>query len=167
MQRSAQTRGAKVPLLIDNISVLGALGKGRSSSRALNSLCRRLAAETILCDVALILYPVPSHLNLANAPSRSVKMRVPRGTSSLAPTRRIAIIVLRKADKKENTVRDYKGATLRFAHWLEEHYPSCKSVTEFDRHLAEYGCQLFTANPKRGQHQKFLYTIYGIRNSIP
>ena len=168
MQRSALTRGARVHFLIDNFAVLGALGKGWSSSRALNRLCRRLAAEKIHGDVALLLYWVPSHLNPADArrgPSRCQSLARP--AHLLLRNELGAINFLRKAKKKENTVRDYKRATLCFAHWLEEQYPYCKPVTELDRRLAEYGCQLLTANPKRGQHQKFLCTLYSIEFFMP
>lgn len=56
--------------LCDSQVVLGVVVKGRSSSRQLNRLLRRLAALLVAGGVALVLAWVESHLNPADEPSR-------------------------------------------------------------------------------------------------
>lgn len=70
MGRSSVTREKRVQLLVDNTGVLGALGKGRSASTALNRLCRQVFALTSRLGLSLELYWAPSDLNPADFPSR-------------------------------------------------------------------------------------------------
>lgn len=71
MRRAPSSRSHRVSIFIDNTVILGALGKGRSSSTVLNRLCRQLCASLILGDIQLELYWVPSKINPADGPSRA------------------------------------------------------------------------------------------------
>lgn len=70
MGKGCITPDLRVPLLVDNTGVLGALGKGRSSSRVLNRLCRQVFAIAALQGTVLELHWVSSTLNPANGRSR-------------------------------------------------------------------------------------------------
>ena len=73
MSKTSGTRDGRVVLLVDSAVALGALGKGRSASHALNRLCRQVFASTALYGVSLALHWVPSGLNPADEPSRRVR----------------------------------------------------------------------------------------------
>ena len=59
-------------MLSDNISLVLALGKGRSSSRHLIRCCRSLFAIGVACDMSFTVRWIASELNPADAPSRFV-----------------------------------------------------------------------------------------------
>eukprot|EP00438_Fugacium_kawagutii_P035066 Skav236673 [mRNA] locus=scaffold338:400738:405778:- [translate_table: standard] len=65
--------------LSDSQVVLGVVVKGRSSSRQLNRLLRRLAALLVAGGVALVVAWVETHLNPADAPSREHEPQASRG----------------------------------------------------------------------------------------
>ena len=54
----------------DSHATLGCLGKGRSSARTLNRLCRRIAGYLLASNTKLYLVYTPSELNPADEPSR-------------------------------------------------------------------------------------------------
>lgn len=72
MATSPISRNCRVVLLIDSTSALGAVAKGRSSSRLLNNIRRRLAVAEIAANVQILAHWVPSALNPADKPSRDV-----------------------------------------------------------------------------------------------
>jgi hypothetical protein len=64
--------GARVLLLTDSTAVLGALLKGRTSSRTLLARTRQVAAVTLAAGVRLSVRWVPSEANPADGPSRGL-----------------------------------------------------------------------------------------------
>ena len=72
-------RRQRILCCVDSRVVLGAVSKGRSSSRRLNFCLRRLAFECLSASLSVDLLWVPSWGNLADAPSRSSSL------CSLAP----------------------------------------------------------------------------------
>ena len=67
---SRQRLHTRVPILVDSSSVVGALSKGRSSSRRLLRQCRRIAALCLAADIRPYYVWVPTAHNPADAPSR-------------------------------------------------------------------------------------------------
>lgn len=63
-----------VPWLIDSSALIGALVKGRSSSKRLNKICQKVALLSILSDVKVAWIWVPSSWNPADAASRSFSL---------------------------------------------------------------------------------------------
>ena len=68
--RSAANAGQRLVALLDNQAASGAAAKGRSSSRRMNRLLRRLAAFLFAADVYIAPRYVPSGVNPADPPSR-------------------------------------------------------------------------------------------------
>ena len=60
----------RVPVLVDSSAVVGALAKGRSSSRRLLRQCRRVAALCLASDIRPYYVWVPTDHNPADGPSR-------------------------------------------------------------------------------------------------
>ncbi len=73
--RSVARHGKRTAALLDSKVWLGAAAKGRSSSRALNRLCRRAGALIMAGDLDMCLIFVPSVENPSDAPSRGVHRR--------------------------------------------------------------------------------------------
>lgn len=73
MASCPETRGHRVLALMDNTSTLGAVAKGRSSSFALNTTCRKIASVLLDHNISQIAHWVPTALNLADEPSRSLE----------------------------------------------------------------------------------------------
>jgi len=69
----AGVREKRCVIYTDSLVVLGAFTKGRSSSRALNRLCRCYAALCLAFRIRPILKYVPSAENLADGPSRGIR----------------------------------------------------------------------------------------------
>ena len=67
--------GKRIIFLVDSMALLGALAKGRSSTRRLNRLCRRVAALLLATRIRPVWVWVESALNPADAPSRAVGQR--------------------------------------------------------------------------------------------
>ena len=61
--------------LVDSFVVRGATSKGRSSSRALSAILRRVGAATVAFGVYLTLPFVPTRWNPADDPTRDVELR--------------------------------------------------------------------------------------------
>jgi hypothetical protein len=70
--RNLENRGKRVVFLVDNLALMGALKKGRSPSRRLNRICRRVAAHVVAGDLFIDYYYVRSAYNPADGPSRQV-----------------------------------------------------------------------------------------------
>ena len=68
--RSAANAGQRLVALLDNQAASGAAAKGRSSSRRMNRLLRRLAAFLFAADLYIAPRYVPSGVNPADPPSR-------------------------------------------------------------------------------------------------
>ena len=64
-------RARRLLVVVDSRVVLGAVSKGRSSSREINFLLRKLGFWCLAHDIALELVWVPTWANPADAPSRS------------------------------------------------------------------------------------------------
>ena len=60
----------RVPIFVDSQAALGALAKGRSSSRKLNRFCRRAAAYQLAARLRVSWLWIPSKANPADGPSR-------------------------------------------------------------------------------------------------
>lgn len=71
VSRTTTNHGRRIVLFVDNTAVLGALSKGRSSSPALNQICRQVAALVLVADIDIEYYYVESKENPADKPSRS------------------------------------------------------------------------------------------------
>lgn len=78
MSRSAVTANKRVLVFLDSLVALGALSKGRSASRRLNRLCRKLAAYSVVGDIDLLLHWVPTAHQPADAASRRFAPRQSR-----------------------------------------------------------------------------------------
>ena len=63
--------GTRLPLLVDSSAAYGIARKGRTAASSLLSTFRRTAAVTLATDTVLVPMWLPSHLNPADAPSRS------------------------------------------------------------------------------------------------
>ena len=70
LARQPRHHGTRVPFFIDSQACLGALAKGRSSSRKLNRICRRVAAYVCAARLKVSWLWVPTDHNPADAPSR-------------------------------------------------------------------------------------------------
>lgn len=67
---SQKTPDKRMAVLLDSTVSLGALSKDISSSRRPNSVCRKVAAATVLAAVQLVHYWVPTAIRPADGPSR-------------------------------------------------------------------------------------------------
>ena len=72
LARSSKNWAKRHLLFTDSMVVLGAFGKGRSSSPALLRLCRRWALFRVLLQMRVYLRYVPTDLNHADGPSRQM-----------------------------------------------------------------------------------------------
>ena len=88
LSRASQAWGHRVLLFTDSLVSLGALQKGRSSSKDILHLCRVGAIIQMVCRIRGYFRWVPSELNLADGPSRgegigaadkTVQLHVARG----------------------------------------------------------------------------------------
>lgn len=68
--RTQNNLGSRVPVFIDNQTLISAITKGRSSSKSLQHICRKVAALCLAGNIKLIEGWVPSEQNPADAPSR-------------------------------------------------------------------------------------------------
>ncbi|CAK0838344.1 unnamed protein product [Prorocentrum cordatum] len=68
--RNTANHGRRLLLLCDNMGLVLASGKGRSSVSSLNLVLRRLAAISIFANIDITVRWIPSELNPADAPSR-------------------------------------------------------------------------------------------------
>ena len=63
--------GRRIIFFLDSQSLLGAVVKGRSSSRRLNRLCRKMAALFLVSQIKPSYIWIPSQFNPADVPSRA------------------------------------------------------------------------------------------------
>lgn len=75
LARRAANHHHKIPLLVDAKVVIGAVAKGRSSSRALRTILRSVAAITMGANVLPRTVYIPSESNPADLPSRGRRNR--------------------------------------------------------------------------------------------
>ena len=73
--RAAANAGQRLVALLDNQAASGAAAKGRSSSRRMNRLLRRLAAFLMAADLYIAPLYIPSAVNPADPPSRCQSLR--------------------------------------------------------------------------------------------
>ena len=73
--RAAANAGQRLVALLDNQAASGAAAKGRSSSRRMNRLLRRLAAFLMAADLYIAPLYIPSAVNPADPPSRRQSLR--------------------------------------------------------------------------------------------
>ena len=73
--RSTKHHGTRAVCLVDSKVVLGGVSKGRSSSRPLLRVLRRAAALQLAGNLLTRLIYIPTCCNLADAPSRGVRLR--------------------------------------------------------------------------------------------
>ena len=78
LSRVPRHHGKRLFILLDAKAVLGALQKGRSSSRSLGRLLQRVSAYVLACDFAPRYLYVPTEDMPADAPSRGVRARPTR-----------------------------------------------------------------------------------------
>ena len=71
--RSPACRGCRILLLSDSMVSIGALAKGRSSSRPILRLCRRALAVVVAARLRVACRYVPTWLNAADGPSRGIR----------------------------------------------------------------------------------------------
>ncbi len=62
--------GSRIVFLLDSLSLLGAVAKGRSSSSRLNRICQKVSALILATAIRPLWVYVPTHINPADAPSR-------------------------------------------------------------------------------------------------
>ena len=70
---------SRIVVLVDSHVVRGATSKGRTSSKALSSVLRRVSAGSVAYGLYLVLPFCPTRLNPADDPSRGVPLRSPSG----------------------------------------------------------------------------------------
>ena len=70
-----RNHGQRISFLIDSMTLLGAVAKGRSSTRRLNRICKRVAAILLATGIRPVWVWVESEFNPADAPSRAVGPR--------------------------------------------------------------------------------------------
>ena len=78
LSRTTRNHGRRVLTLLDAKAVLGALQKGRSSSRQLGQLLQRTAAYLVAADLEPRYLYVPTEDMPADAPSRGIRNRPPQ-----------------------------------------------------------------------------------------
>ena len=66
--------GAKCVYLIDNLSVLGSVKKGRCKARDIHNIVRVISDRILHLNIFPIFLWVPSRFNLADAPSRGLSV---------------------------------------------------------------------------------------------
>ncbi len=71
----------RLVVLVDSIVVRGCVSKGRSSSRALTFLLRRIFSMMVAADFYVVLPYTPTRLNVADDPTREASIRQPIGSS--------------------------------------------------------------------------------------
>ena len=76
LARSARWWGSRVLIFTDIMVALRAVSKGRSSSPPLLRLCRQASAVILAFDIRPLLRYVPSEMNVADGPSRGLKLAV-------------------------------------------------------------------------------------------
>ena len=64
--------GARLPVLVDSSAAYYITRKGRTSATSLLTICRRTSAVTLALSASLVPMWLPSQLNPADAPSRSI-----------------------------------------------------------------------------------------------
>ena len=67
----------RIVVFVDSLVTRGALAKGRSTSRALNSLLKKVSATSIACSLFVVSPFCPTRLNVADDPTRCQPIRVP------------------------------------------------------------------------------------------
>ena len=70
-------KSCRVVALVDSFVVRGATSKGRSSSRGLSSVLRRLNALVVAAGIHLVTPFCPTRLNISDDPTRDVALRSP------------------------------------------------------------------------------------------
>ena len=70
IMRNSQNWGKRVLIVTDNLCALACLSKGRSSSRAMSLICKRVAAICLVFRLTVLYRWVPSKRNFADGPSR-------------------------------------------------------------------------------------------------
>ena len=76
LSRSRKNWDHKFLIFTDSMVCLGALGKGRSSSPRLLRMCRRWVLFRAVFGMRFFLRHVPTHLNMADGPSRGTKIHI-------------------------------------------------------------------------------------------
>ena len=71
LARQPRLHRCRQPFLIDNQALVGALAKGRSSSRRLNRICRKSAGLYLFASVRPLVVWVPTTVQPADGPSRN------------------------------------------------------------------------------------------------
>ena len=85
IKTAARRGGGRVCLLVDSNVVVRSVAKGRSSSKALASLLRKIMAVSLAFGIFIAILFVPTRLNVADDPTRSAPLRDPlRGKTFLA-----------------------------------------------------------------------------------
>jgi ribonuclease HI/cell division protein ZapA (FtsZ GTPase activity inhibitor) len=75
-------RGQRVIIMVDNVSVVGALRKGSSRKRDINLIIGAIHMHALAHDIDLFVHWVPSRYNIADLPSRGRPPSVQGGESS-------------------------------------------------------------------------------------
>lgn len=70
--RKGQAEGHRVVFLVDNQTPIGAMRKGRSSSKRLNKICRKVASLVLAGDLYVDYYYMRIADNPADGPSRKI-----------------------------------------------------------------------------------------------
>ena len=77
VRKTALRGGGRTCLLLDSNVAVRAIAKGRSSSKALSSLLRKMMAVSVAFGVVLSVLFAPTRLNVADDPTRSTSLRLP------------------------------------------------------------------------------------------
>ena len=67
----------------------------------------------------------------------------------------------------ESTLKAYRISVSIFKKWLRRSCPEIWSITALDSALAVYATILYEENPKRGERQRFINTIFGLEFFVP
>jgi len=75
LKRAARRGGGRICLLVDSYVVMRSVAKGRSSSKALAPLLRKIMAISLAFGIFISIHFVPTRLNVADDPTRSCPLR--------------------------------------------------------------------------------------------
>lgn len=118
-------RDARIIILIDSRVGVGALGKGRSSSRRLNRVLRQLAAIGLRSGLTFDVIWIPTWANPSDAPSRGTSLYVWRSTLPDVP---VFDLFRRSADPADKDLWErILGPSGAAPHWDPEYnifYPA-------------------------------------------
>lgn len=161
MASCPSTRGHRVISLVDNTSTLGAIAKGRSSSPA--GLAER--SHTSFSPQTSRSYLIGSPLHSTLPTNRHALSNMALRSVLLTELRTIS--PLRRASIASSTFRDYARQVWNLTVYVAALGFPTDTLHQLDVAVSAYGVHLYDDNPRRGNLQKFRYTLFGVIFFLP